>query len=240
VAFTRPTERLYVITEKVGKSKSTSENISKLIQFFLNHAGVFEEEKTEYAFGDQVPKKMITEESSNQMVELRDFISENWRQKLLISTNAPDVWDIKNPEKNKEWGNLIHLMLSKIQYKEDTEKVVSQFIESGIIRPADMSEVLKAIDKLMNHEQAGQFFESGLEVKNEAEILMTDGHVLRPDRLIFGKDNLSIIDYKTGKPEIKHEQQINGYAKNLAQMGYKNIQKYLIYINEDIQVQEVL
>ncbi len=239
VAFTRPTERLYVISEKLGKSKTASESVSKLILFFLNHAGVFEEAKLAYTFGERVQKKKLSEETSNQTVELKSFISENWRQKLLISTNAPEVWDIHNPEKNKEWGNLIHLILSKIQYKEDSEKVVSQFVESGIIRAAEVKEILKVIDKLMNHQQAGQFFKSGLEVKNEAEILMADGHVLRPDRLIFNKDQLSIIDYKTGKPETKHEQQINGYAKNLAVMGYKNIQKYLIYINEDIQVLEV-
>ncbi len=239
VAFTRPTERLYVITEKIGKRKSESENISKLIHFFLNHAGVYEEEKTEYDFGERVPKKKLAEESSNQMVELKSFISENWRKKLLISTNAPELWDIQNPEKNKTWGNLIHLILSKIQYKEDTEKVVSQFVESGIIRPVDVSEVLKVINKLMNHEQAGQFFESNLTVKNEAEILMADGHVLRPDRLVFGINYLAIIDYKTGKPESKHEKQIIDYANKLASMGYKNIQKYLIYLNESIQVLEV-
>ena len=92
----------------------------------------------------------------------------------------------------------------------------------------------------MNHEQVGKFFTSGLTIKNEAEILMPDGHVQRPDRLVFSKDALIIIDYKTGKSESKHEKQIIGYANNLAGMGYKNIQKYLIYLNENVQVVEVV
>lgn len=239
VAFTRPTERLYIISEQVGKSKSANENVKKLIHFFLQNTGVYEDQKLKYEFGKRVVKKLASEDTSSQSEVLSSFISEDWRQKLLISTNAPDLWDIQNPEKNKDWGNLIHLLLSKIEYKENAETVVSQFVDSGIIRPVDVAEVLKVIDKLMNHEQAGQFFKSGLKVKNEAEILMADGHVLRPDRLVFGENSLSIIDYKTGKPERKHEQQINAYAKNLAMMGYENIRKYLIYINEEIQVLEV-
>lgn len=239
VAFTRPTERLYVISEKIGKSKASSESVSRLIQFFLQQSGVFEEDKMEYAFGNRMAKNKIIEESSEDSVALKTFISQNWRQKLLISTNAPEIWDIENPEKNKEWGNLIHLILSKIQFKEDAKDVVSRLVESGIIRTEELKEVLKVIDKLMNHEQVGKFFAAGLTVKNEAEMLMADGHAQRPDRLIFSKDALIIIDYKTGKPESKHEKQIIGYANNLASMGYKNIQKYLIYLNENIQVIEV-
>lgn len=239
VAFTRPTERLYILTEKIGEDKSSTQTIPKLIRYYLQQSGDFEEEKLSYNVGQRLVKVSEMTESTSKSIKLKSFISENWHQKLLISANAPEIWDIQNPEKNKEWGNLIHLILSKIKIKENAEKVIAQFVDSGIVKSGDSEVVLRLINKLMNHEIAGKFFIDGLNVKNEAEIILADGHVLRPDRLVFGENKLSIIDYKTGKVEHKHEQQISGYAKYLSTMGYKNLHKYLIYINEDIQVVEV-
>ncbi len=39
-----------------------------------------------------------------------------------------------------------------------------------------------------------------------------------------------LIDYKTGEQSPAHEKQINNYKSLLVQMGYKNIQTYLLYI----------
>lgn len=239
VAFTRPTHRLYVISENISARKSNSESIARLIQYFLEQNGGFEADKPDYDFGHRETKENEILVHADNSIALKTFISENWREKLLISTSAPEVWDMQEPEKNKEWGNLIHLMLSKIQSRNEVKNVVSQFEESGIISADDISEISSVLNKLMNHELAGKFFEEGLNVKNEAEILLEDGHVLRPDRLIFGENELILIDYKTGKPETKHEKQIISYAKTLAKMGYQNIQKFLIYIDKSVQVLEV-
>lgn len=239
VAFTRPTDRLYILSEKIGEDTGNTPSVPKLIRYYFQQSGGFEEEKLSYSYGQRLVKDLEMKESTNKSIKLKSFISEDWRRKLLISANAPEIWDIQNPEKNKEWGNLIHLILSKIKFKEDAEIILAQFVESGIVKAADSMEVLELINKLMNHEIAGRFFANGLNVKNEAEIILADGHVFRPDRLVFEENKLSIIDYKTGKVEHKHEQQISSYAKHLSTMGYHNIHKYLIYINEDIQVVEV-
>ncbi len=68
---------------------------------------------------------------------------------------------------------------------------------------------------------------------NEKDILLAGGHTVRPDRLVFRKHEVIIIDYKTGQEEEYHQQQLNGYAGKLQQMGYTNIKKYLLYIDEE-------
>ncbi len=239
VVCTRPTERLYIITEHPGTKKSENESVTKLIQYFLQQSSMYDEGLLKYSFGSRGERKKREMEVQDQKLELEIMISENWRNKILMSTNAPDVWDLENPEKNKEWGNLIHLILSKINIKHDAEMVISHFLESGIIRKDDENEVSAVIHKLLNHEVAGSFFKEGIKAKNEAEILLPDGHLFRPDRIIFEENDLIIIDYKTGKLENKHKHQISGYAKSLADMGYENIRKVLIYINEDVQVMEL-
>ena len=51
------------------------------------------------------------------------------------------------------------------------------------------------------------------------------------------KDQKAIVlDYKTGKEEESHFRQVDGYAKLLKDMGFSDIEKYLLYINESFQL----
>ena len=61
---------------------------------------------------------------------------------------------------------------------------------------------------------------------------MPDGSTYRPDRIIFSDKATTIIDFKTGKGLENHFKQLSTYSTILASMGYKNIEKYLIYIQE--------
>ena len=49
----------------------------------------------------------------------------------------------------------------------------------------------------------------------------------------------TIIDYKTGSPSQKHQQQLSKYESVLLSMNYKVDKKILIYINDKIKVLEV-
>ena len=53
------------------------------------------------------------------------------------------------------------------------------------------------------------------------------------------KNKVIIIDYKTGEEKASHIQQITNYADALFQMGKKNIEKILIYTNNDKKVKKV-
>ena len=66
-----------------------------------------------------------------------------------------------------------------------------------------------------------------------------DKKIVIPDRLIFRNNEVTIIDYKTGKPDKKHRQQILKYAEALKNLNYSIDKKLLVYINEDILVEEV-
>jgi ATP-dependent helicase/nuclease subunit A len=49
---------------------------------------------------------------------------------------------------------------------------------------------------------------------------------------LLKENNAIIIDYKTGKEEPKHADQVNHYASVLEDLGYSTIHKYLFYLNE--------
>ena len=77
------------------------------------------------------------------------------------------------------------------------------------------------------------YFAHGLRVKNEKEIILSNGRILRPDRLIFKKNEVTIIDYKTGQENKTHEEQILEYKTEIEKMGYWVKECILIYINDE-------
>ena len=60
-----------------------------------------------------------------------------------------------------------------------------------------------------------------------------------PDRLVLNANGLTIIDYKTGKPDAKHRQQLNEYASLLQEAGLSVHAKFLFYTTTK-QKEEVL
>ncbi len=53
---------------------------------------------------------------------------------------------------------------------------------------------------------------------------------------MFNEEETILIDFKTGKVDYNHRIQLNNYEKSLKDMGYQNISKYLIYVNENLEV----
>ncbi len=77
------------------------------------------------------------------------------------------------------------------------------------------------------------YFTKGLKIKNEADILLKNNTVLRPDRLVFKENNVTIIDYKTGLENKKHIEQILEYKKEIEKMGYIVVASILAYMNSN-------
>jgi ATP-dependent exoDNAse (exonuclease V) beta subunit len=81
---------------------------------------------------------------------------------------------------------------------------------------------------------------------NERDLLVKPKHytdvnkVVRPDRVVIDEDTnqVYIIDYKTGLPNISHHAQVEKYAQQFIEMGYSKVDKLLIY-TEILQVVRV-
>jgi hypothetical protein len=45
-----------------------------------------------------------------------------------------------------------------------------------------------------------------------------------------------LLDYKTGKPEPKHHQQLAEYEATLNEMGFEVIKKTLVYLGDKVEI----
>jgi len=235
VALTRPSERLYIISS-LPSGKSETLSLPVLFKGYLQHINLWEEEKTSYSIGNTMQKTDKTTSKADNMLFMKDFYSFDWQKRIIVSKLAPDNWLTDDPDGSRRFGNLIHLVLSKLKNQTDIEKECEALLTKGLIKQNEKTDLIKLLHKLWQLDEVKLLFENTYKTKNEAEILLSNGKTIRPDRLLFKDDEVYIIDYKTGKPEESHRKQLDHYQTALEAMNYKKIKKHLIYVNEHAEV----
>jgi ATP-dependent exoDNAse (exonuclease V) beta subunit len=240
VALTRAVEQLYIVSEK-NLSIKNEENLKHTSGMFINYLKelkLWDENKITYEFGNKKPSyTRVLEEITTKTQH--SFISNSWKnQNISMVTNSSLLWDTKQGE-SIVYGNLIHEILSKINTKKDILTIVNQYVFEGKITEIQKSEIHTILLKIVNHHQLTAYFEDHYQIFNEQEILTKDKQIVIPDRLILNNNNITIIDYKTGKPANKYHHQINNYANILSDLGYVINKKLLVYINNEILVEEI-
>jgi len=237
VALTRAKEQLYIVSE-IKNTNNSLKFYSQFFMEFLKNIGRYEEGRLTYTFGQN--KRMTQKNGELSNIEIQqDFISSSWQDhEIHIVANSDLLWDNDRGEAIL-FGNVIHEMMSKIFTEKDVKIIVSQYVVKGVLDKKNKSKVEKIILSLVNNEKLKSHFEKDKNVFTEREIITEEKHILIPDRLIFDNNNVSIIDYKTGKPEKKHVIQVENYATVLKQMNFRVTEKLLVYIDEKIEVIEV-
>jgi len=133
-----------------------------------------------------------------------------------------------------EYGRMIHLILSKIKSQHDIATLVIPSTTSYTNQ-----QLTETITTIIQHPLLQPYFTGEGIILNEQEIILPNGTIHRPDRIVIINNHVAIIDYKTGQPHPSHEEQINTYAQHMQEMGYPNTKKILVYIdlNEVVEIQ---
>jgi len=239
VALTRSKEQLYIISKKAVNKKTGKENENLFSGFFISFLKKIErwqEDTNDYEFGELL--KLSSETEIKEEKELLFTSSSRLDHNLAILTKAGFLWNSEQGDAIEK-GNLIHLILSKIAYKTDVNIVFQELVVKGIIT-TEQEELLKPVlINLIEKSEMAIYFKDDLKVFNEKEILTSGGKTLIPDRIVFKGKKVTVIDYKTGTFDLKHEGQINTYALVLSDMGYEVDKKILVYIGDKIKIREV-
>ncbi|WP_271406373.1 UvrD-helicase domain-containing protein [Tenacibaculum soleae] len=241
VALTRAVEQLHIITEYkiTAKGEENTNFYSGIFINYLKENNIWKDGELTYYFGaaDRVSKK------ENQVLlaeNQQEFISTSWQaQNIHMLASASKLWDTLQGEAI-EFGNLIHEMMAKIITGNDVIKVIGQYEQQGVVDTQQAKSIQIDIDKIVNHPTLKKYYANDVTIYNEREIVDVDNQILIPDRLVFDADNnVTIIDYKTGKTSKSYHQQLLRYERVLKSMNFKVAKKLLIYINEEILVEEV-
>ena len=239
VALTRAVEQLYIITEKKlnKKEEEDPKYFSGIFISYLKKHHLWHQEKNEYSFGDHNSLKTILETELVSKTQQR-FISTPWKDhKITMLANSSTFWGTKRGEA-KNYGNLIHKILSEVITKDDVLKVTERYFQQGEIGLEEKGQLQERILKIVCHSKLKGYYSKDVFIYNEREILFKANTVI-PDRLVFGNNNnVTIIDYKTGISKKEHHYQLENYASVLASLNYLVVKKVIVYINKTISIEE--
>ena len=243
VALTRAVEQLYIISEyKV--SKKGEENLNFYSGYFINYLkdlSLWDSAQLEYSFGDAA-KISSPKENTKKLILLsqKEFVSSSWDSlNISVVTKASVLWGTSQGDAIN-YGNLVHAMLAEVYTKEDVDTVLESYISQGGIQETHKEVFYKMLMEVVTHPTLLSCYEQGLKSYNEREVLMNNGDVIIPDRLVFYPGNkVVIIDYKTGEEEKKHQGQVLQYANVLTSIGYQVVDKLLVYLGDNVLVKSI-
>lgn len=229
VALTRAVEQLYIFSEKAKPLKTeVLKDYNNLFHSFLLQQKKWENGKNEYEFG--VFQKKMEENVTNNIKQIvpNYTVSSPDSHQLHYTTSKGSLWGTE-ASKAIDLGNSIHDIMALIVSYEDVDDAFKKYSENDNLSDS----VKQSISTIINHPELKHLFDYGVKVAIEKDILTTNGIILRPDRINFHEENkVTIVDYKTGAPNEKNNQQINEYGSVLEQMGFNVLQKKLVYISE--------
>jgi hypothetical protein len=237
VAFTRPAERLYIISREPGKGDPN--NLPNLLtQYIENNPEKWTKTDNRFCSGlDEHVKKQV--KALPEASLLSSMISSPWQGRIKIARRAPVYWSTDQSKNKQAWGTLIHDTLAAIRTKADIPEIVAKQALANILDEEQTELFLNRVTATVNHELLKDYFKENVQLKPEAGILTPKGDVFRPDRVIFNANETVILEFKTGLPKPGHEIQLNNYGEILLQMGYPGIRKFLVYLDETITVRNL-
>ena len=241
VALTRAIEQLYIVADKKINTKGiVNTNVSSGIFIeYLEKINKWNQETSRYSFGNLKRTSQLKKKNVNTKTQ-EYFTSTLWQDHDIYTVaSASKLWDTEQG-KAIEYGNLIHEMMAKILTKKEVKNTVNQYFQQGILDKERAISIEQHIYKIINHPDLAMFYSDDVVVFNEREIVTLDHQIIIPDRLILNQKNeVVIIDYKTGEPLKKHHQQLLKYEQVLKSMNFSVVKKLLIYIGETILVEEI-
>jgi ATP-dependent exoDNAse (exonuclease V) beta subunit len=235
VATTRPETALFIISGASGNKGSVSDGWEKYLLSFL------EEKESEMlatgrvSWGDAAFRKADEEEKEKiSKALLPKFKSSGWLSRLRISEQSAKAWQEESTA--VIWGNLLHTALEGVRTVNDIDTSLRHLQQAGFIQENELQALAGKIREVLALPEISMCFTEGLTVKTERELLLPDGSVIRPDRVVLTGNTWVVLDYKTGKPEKKHHDQVKSYVDQLSSIKPFQAKGFLVYLHEPPRV----
>ena len=224
VALTRPVSQLIIYAPRPDKSRDfKTSSFANLVYSVLQNSL---DENDTYISGEL--EQFAPADSSSEVAPLmlEEFFSAPIDDRLSLSLSGEDYFE-EGPVSARRRGIELHEILSRVDKAEDLADACAGDSESY--------ELLKPhLDKVASR----HWFDGTYSSLKESSIVDASGSVHRPDRILTSDDasKAIVVDYKFGAQRQHYKTQISQYALLLREMGYRDVESYLWYVQEDLVV----
>lgn len=244
VAFTRAKENLIVFAPK-PKDESKIDSISTLLwsslkqerdnadREYTDTQSLLDTENGLFVLGSdfKIDIQSKCQNINQQEVINKSFPSIPFDNRLKLSLTNKSFF---SDQGKREYGNLMHEILSKVNTVADLDDIVRRYRLSGEITETEANHVWDTLQQYLAKAEVSEWYSGLYKVINEVQILQPGGSFIRPDRVMIHKDSVIVVDYKFGsKEEKKYQRQVKNYISHIRKMGYTSIKGYLCYVTLD-------
>lgn len=239
VAFTRAKERLIIFSNKISKPPKTASLLAQVLASAeFTFKAKFDEKNASFLLGE--PREKATSTSlKKEPSQPQKLSSSSLSDKLLVDQKQSKLFLSFKSEKSyqvKE-GLALHKAMSLISDYNSIEKVLVKLEMEQVVDGKMKVELEKKIKKLFEViPELKEWFSKDYEVLNERKIL-SHGEISIPDRVMINANKAIIIDYKREQKDVSHHNQIKKYGDLLLELGFEEVEMYLIYITDRIMVE---
>lgn len=248
VAFTRAIDALYIIAPETEKD-SVENNMSGLIANALRKQCFDPSEVSypairltdywygpakEFTYGELPFCSETTVVNNNILLEDIPYVIRPVSDvvKQVIPANDLLITEGGVLSSRINMGKVMHEVFQRINTPDDLNSALVALNLEGKIKKEDIKELSNHLRRLLEDEKVKEWFSADWEVKTEAGILLKDGSMPRPDRVLIKGNKAIVIDYKFGLSEhFLHRKQVQNYMHHLIEIGYANVEGYLWYVN---------
>jgi ATP-dependent exoDNAse (exonuclease V) beta subunit len=245
VAFTRAKKELIACSPKPsGKKKESIGSISSLLWTALNTTlpetgekryihlpDSFDTESSVFELGGDYVPPVAGQAAKQQEIYVESLPSVPFDNRLKLKLNNKYVFSGNG---RREYGTLMHEIISKVHTIDDLEDVLDSYCISGDITDAEKPDIYNVLFRFLSKEETVEWYSGAYRVLNEVEILQPGGQISRPDRVMLKDGEVIVIDYKFGEREDKkYVRQVKFYMSRIAKMGYSQVNGYVCYVTLD-------
>lgn len=228
VALTRAEEALFLTIQRSPSSRNMTQ-VGDLLHAYCSKKELFGDHPMSVRIG-QLPAYSRYDQKLTDIVPLRS--RKNVERKAQVKLRQKGHILDENVVESINYGQIIHWIFSLIRTKADFTTALDKTQIKFGLTDEEMTEIKSKLREIWDIPQISTWFEPDWEVKNESAILLTNGKLKRPDRVIVKNNDAIVIDYKTGVYHDRHISQVREYKNILNDMGYNNVDGYLIYLSK--------
>lgn len=236
VAFTRAKRELYVYStigfDKPKSGQQSKPSLSNRLGYCLYEMLHTAEnnEKTQTDAGDDCflftygkptqPKVDVFEnKEENKPLLIKSYNVNLSPDMLVFKTDSDDsIFDEEDDPDPRSVGNILHLIMSKINHPEDLHRAVLTVKARGLINDDQAAVYENKLARTLASEEMKEWFADDVRIITERPILSKAVRInYRPDRVVVMPDNtVIVIDYKFGQKNVqRYAGQVTNYMELL-------------------------
>ncbi len=254
VAFTRPINRLYIISERKEFDKAASQKtIAYWLYAYLRDSEAvrvcgcgWEDSRSSYVLSDcptAYPPPLNTQPTGE--IYLDHIISGHRGQELQLRRQAERVFDIRTFERTRERDRKIGAALSLMRGPDCLERALRQLVSEGVVRAVECLDLRDRLRVIITHPDVADLFDATLRIDTDRSIIYRNRLQHAPHRVVHWPDGRVVLAQYETKPTAwavtdgQAGKSLRFFTSLYRDMGYAAVEGRLIVLGDEVTVERV-